>query len=285
MKTKIHVACAGLSLLALLAGGCNEPAKLIPLSQTAQLEIALRFNPQARAKTAPAAQPGTILSTPITRATATVIEQALEDTVVRAQELDLVTENGQKFAEGQLLIPVTSEEQSFTILIAAFDGTRLFSKGEAEVSLSPGEVRETPLTVNMLQFPSVFNARQQLLGLNNCNLGDGGALASSFQVDFDFTDADGDVVAGSAVTVTFQFVDGNTGTFVVTAPGLTGSGSQGSVSTNQCYRFGTTESVNVSMTLTDSGGLTSEPFTLTIDRPQGANRTVESAGDLTPAHE
>ncbi len=277
MKRQSLHGCTGFALLLLWGVACQRQNELVAPLPQARLKITLQFNPRSPAKPSIARATRASTISPITRVTASVFETVPGDTVIQDQELSIVSENGQKFAEGQLLIPVEFDGQ--TILVQAFDGTRLFSKGEAEVTLSPGEVRETPLSITMLQFPSIFNVRQQPVALNDCDLGDGGALASSFQIDFDFADADGDVIAGSRVTVNFSFVGGNSGTFVA-SPNIAGSGAQGTISTGQCYRFDTTERLDVSMTLTDAGGLTSEPLTLVIDRPQGANRTVDGGPAL-----
>ena len=97
------------------------------------------------------------------------------------------------------------------------------------------------------------------------------ASASSFDVSFDFTDADGDVGLDSFVFWTyffqpsgdFDFFDASPWTFI-------GSPSSGTVSLRTCFAFITNATMDITVSLTDDAGLTSNSLAVRVPRPAGA---------------
>lgn len=99
---------------------------------------------------------------------------------------------------------------------------------------------------------------------------------SLFSVYFNYSDATGDVGPGgdSIVAVAYQFSGGSSGVFYQPPePGLslTGNGYTGQVRSMQCHRFGNSPSVTLKHTLRDGDGNWSNPLSITIPKPSGAN--------------
>ena len=109
-----------------------------------------------------------------------------------------------------------------------------------------------------------------------CSLYGPTRLGTSFRVVFSFTDADGDVpLSSSAVGGSWVFspsgVSGNVSVTYRYTPSVTGSGSSGTVTTYQCYVFGSDAYVDVTMTMTDATGRTGTLAPIRIGKPAGAN--------------
>jgi hypothetical protein len=126
--------------------------------------------------------------------------------------------------------------------------------------------------------PGISNISVSLIQLNDaarCTLGT--PVASSFQVDFDYTDPTGNGplnISQALLNIDWVFspqndIGGFTNyTYMST---LTGDGSTGHARTTQCYRFGTNTAVRVTMSIVDQGGLRSAGAAFTIQKPPGSN--------------
>jgi hypothetical protein len=154
--------------------------------------------------------------------------------------------------------------------------------------LDSGEQRSWSFVVTLVIAPGptppvLSNATYTLIKVNDSNLCTlpGTPTGSSFQVDFDYSDVNGDgptSLAQAHLNLNWLFTPlGNPGGFsdYVYRSSLTGDGRTGHATTIQCYYFGSNTAVTVTMTILDVGGLrssSSDPNAkVTIPRPAGSN--------------
>jgi hypothetical protein len=138
---------------------------------------------------------------------------------------------------------------------------------------------DVTLVVTAPAGPTISNITSSVIRVNDastCTLP--GPVASSFRVEFDWTDPDGNGPrdlreASMPLDYTFQ-PNGNSGS--IAAPytyrsSLTGDGRSGHATTTQCYYFGSYSSVVVTMSIVDQGGLRGPNAQVSITRPPGSN--------------
>jgi hypothetical protein len=83
-------------------------------------------------------------------------------------------------------------------------------------------------------------------------------------MEFDYTDADGDVRAGASVTdVALWQSGGSTETLVFSSPSIVGGGSSGRISIEMCIRGDAGSNVQHQVTVTDAGGHDSNQVSVT----------------------
>jgi hypothetical protein len=127
----------------------------------------------------------------------------------------------------------------------------------------------------------------QTSGVNNCTI-DTLAPATAFTVTYDYADAGGDTKPGSTVSVTYLFSNGGLGSFDDTQfSSIGGNGSSGTIVSSMCFRFSTATFVDASVRVTDLAGFVSQPITVRILKPAGANsvadpRPIAAAGGAGP---
>jgi hypothetical protein len=148
--------------------------------------------------------------------------------------------------------------------------------GTAPCVISMTQNRTVTATFTPPVPPTISDIRQRLFLADTICEGLEGRY-NRFKIAFDYNDPNGDVAKiTGAVMVDFQFFINND---PVGAPGrfdgtpfsiFTGSGSSGSIEGDWCFRFGNTNRLDVTVTLTDRGGNTSNPLTVQIPRPPGA---------------
>jgi hypothetical protein len=124
--------------------------------------------------------------------------------------------------------------------------------------------------------PTISTATYNLDTLNDarCNLSL--PVGSSFTVTFNYTDSDGNGpinISQANLYIAFDFPLGVDGYFdnYTWNSSLSGNGSSGTATTLQCYRFGSNAYVDVTMTIQDLLGATSNALTVRIFRPSGSN--------------
>jgi hypothetical protein len=125
--------------------------------------------------------------------------------------------------------------------------------------------------------PTILNPGMELIQLNDpsCNLLEG-PVGSLFRITFDYTDPDGNgptSISQARMDVAFDFpgcCDGSFNNYTWNSS-LSGNGSSGTAITRQCYRFGSNGFVDVTMTIEDLGGVTSNPLTVRINKPPNSN--------------
>jgi hypothetical protein len=121
--------------------------------------------------------------------------------------------------------------------------------------------------------PVISNVTSALVSLNTCQISDGGPNGSVFNHTFNFTDPNGDVAfTGTPVILDFAFQPGgSTGALASAVFSSTGTGSNGMITIQRCYRFGTATSMNFSLSLRDAAGNISNAIASTLAKPAGAN--------------
>jgi len=114
--------------------------------------------------------------------------------------------------------------------------------------------------------------------VNNCTI-DSLAPATAFLVTYNYTDAGGDVRPGVPVFVNYLFSDGGAGSFDDTQfSSIGGNGSSGTIQSSMCFRFAGATFVDATIRVTDQAGFVSQPITIRLLKPDGAN----IAGDAQP---
>jgi hypothetical protein len=121
--------------------------------------------------------------------------------------------------------------------------------------------------------PTISNPTGALILLSDpiCNLY-GDPVGSSFQVNFDYSDPDGNGptnISQAKMSVAWDFPDCCDGSFdnYTWNSSVSGDGYSGTVITKQCYRFGNNSYVDVTMTIEDLIGSKSNPLTVRIEKP------------------
>lgn len=126
--------------------------------------------------------------------------------------------------------------------------------------------------------PSISNIRVTLIQLNDaqrCTLGT--PVASSFRVEFDYNDPNGDgplSISQAGLNISWLFTPLNdTGSFTnyTYMSSLTGNGSTGHAITTQCWRWGSNTLLTATMSIVDQGGLRGPNAQYTLQKPAGAN--------------
>jgi len=143
--------------------------------------------------------------------------------------------------------------------------------------LTTGQVNVTLTVTAPPTAPTISNVTYSLLTLNDaarCTLSS--PPASSFQVVFDYTDPNGNgptTIAQAGLLLSWVFVIGGPGSFTnyTYLSSISGNGSSGTVTTTQCYRFGSNTYVDVTMSIQDLTGLRSNDLTFRIPKPAGSN--------------
>ena len=133
-------------------------------------------------------------------------------------------------------------------------------------SFAAGETGNYQLSVGF-PAPVISNLSMPLVQVSDpaCVPVNGG---SSFNISFDFTDADGDVTAGgSSVDWFFVFLPSGTAGGLVPSVSFTGTSSSGTVAWGTCTVFGPDTSVDITVSLTDDAGLTSNSLQINVPRP------------------
>ena len=140
-----------------------------------------------------------------------------------------------------------------------------------------GQVNVTLTVTPPPTAPILSNVGYSLIQLNDdqrCTLST--PYGSSFQVVFNYTDPNGNgptTISQAALYLAWTFVFGGPGSFsnYTWGSSVSGNGSSGTVTTTQCYRFGSNSYVDVTMTIQDLTGLRSSAIGLRIARPAGSN--------------
>jgi uncharacterized protein YjdB len=124
--------------------------------------------------------------------------------------------------------------------------------------------------------PAVSDFTYELTGLNTCPFDDGLGNGSEFRLEFQYADANGDVIQGSWVNHDWTFSPSGNYEPWVSNPWsedwlwLTGDGFSGTVHMNFCFRFSDDDQVVGDVTLQDAWGEISNVLSQTILRPEGA---------------
>jgi hypothetical protein len=114
--------------------------------------------------------------------------------------------------------------------------------------------------------------------VNNCTI-DTLAPATAFTVTYNYADAGGDTRTGATVFVNYLFSNGGAGSFDDTGfSSIGGNGSSGTIVSSMCFRFSIATFVDATVRVTDLAGFVSQPITVRILKPAGAN----SGGDPQP---
>ncbi|MCZ6819968.1 MAG: Ig-like domain-containing protein [Calditrichaeota bacterium] len=149
------------------------------------------------------------------------------------------------------------------------------SAGTTVIAATFGGVSgSTTLTVNNSNPARISNLQPTVIQINDSTFCDvfGGPAGTLYQFDFDYDDPDGDVVDGSVVHVSFQFLpSGSTGSFDVTSPIIGGGGFKGGIQFFVCFVFSDQTSTDVTVEMTDAGGQRSNAITVNVPKPNGAN--------------
>jgi hypothetical protein len=140
-----------------------------------------------------------------------------------------------------------------------------------------GQVNVTLTVTPPPTAPILSDVRYSLIQLNDdqrCTLST--PYGSSFSVVFNYTDPNGNgptTISQAALYLAYVFVFGGPGSFsnYTWLSSVSGNGSSGTVTTTQCYRFGSNSYVDVSMTIQDLTGLRSDSIGVRITRPSGSN--------------
>jgi hypothetical protein len=112
----------------------------------------------------------------------------------------------------------------------------------------------------------------QVGAINTCDIFAPNPPGTRFFVSYNYSDPLGDVRAGATTFVSYRFSNGGVGSFDGTpTTTIGGDGFTGRNQTDTCFRFGPASSVDVTITVTDLAGFVSQPITVTIPRPIGAN--------------
>jgi hypothetical protein len=124
--------------------------------------------------------------------------------------------------------------------------------------------------------PVIANPHLELVALNDklCSLSL--PLGSLFLVTFDYSDSNGNGptnIAEARLNIAYDFPYGVDGGFrdYTWNSSLSGNGATGTAKTFQCYRFGKNEYVDLSINIQDKLGAVSQPLTVRIKKPLGAN--------------
>lgn len=164
--------------------------------------------------------------------------------------------------------------------VASTDYTVLVSKSgyiTKQMTTQTIALATVGLSVGLEPEPSapttLSNAGYSLVILNECTKSDGGLPYSTFNLSFDYSDANGDAnqAAGATLAVDYEFVGGNKFQVDQTASLAGADGFSGSIEFDQCIRFDDRSQLNVTFTLTDGDGNASDGLLLSITRPLGAN--------------
>jgi hypothetical protein len=119
--------------------------------------------------------------------------------------------------------------------------------------------------------PTISNANVSLLGLNDPSCSLSLPYGSLFLVTFN---GNGPInISQAHLYIAYDFpgcCDGNIPNYVWNSS-LSGDGFSGTATTRQCYRFGSNTYVDVTMTIEDLLGATSNALTVTINKPAGSN--------------
>jgi len=125
--------------------------------------------------------------------------------------------------------------------------------------------------------PDIHSPDVTLIALNDpsCSLL-GSPYGSLFNVRFFYFDTNGNGptnIYQAGLTLSFVYENGVNGGFSNYTWNSTvqGAGGNGLVDARQCYRFGSNDYVDVTMTITDQLGLRSDPLTVRISAPEGSN--------------
>jgi len=186
---------------------------------------------------------------------------------------------------GGLAQTVTVKISSVSLDPGNYQATITFSDPEA--GNSP-QTLSVSLTVTPRVAPTISNLLVTLLQLNDSTCWN---LGSRFEFKFDYADPDediliaGDSLAGTPITLQWQFKpEGNTGSGLITA-GVEGTGSSGTARFQICvaYEIPGNTSVDIHFTLMDSGSRQSNQLVTNIPRPVGANSPPQasSPGNVT----
>ncbi|MFB3041779.1 MAG: hypothetical protein ACE1ZS_08320 [Candidatus Poribacteria bacterium] len=158
----------------------------------------------------------------------------------------------------------------------------------ATITISASGATNTPRTTSVTlivdpasSIPILSNIRYVLVSLN-----DSTACAfqnprpgSFFHVRVDYSDPDGDVTSsGTVVNTAWQFNPGIGGSFQGSAA-FSGTPFSGTIRIGNCYRFVNAGSVDVTVTITDAGGNTSNSLTINIPKPSGSNAPNRGTSD------
>lgn len=125
--------------------------------------------------------------------------------------------------------------------------------------------------------PTISNPAWELIQLNDsgCNLY-GDPVGSLFLITFDYADPNGNGptnISEAKIDLAWDFpgcCDGGFNNYTWNSS-LSGDGYSGTITTNQCYSFGTNSYVDVTMTIEDLNSDRSSPQTVRIDKPSGSN--------------
>lgn len=128
------------------------------------------------------------------------------------------------------------------------------------------------LTVTVPTPPVLSNISYVQVGaINTCDIF-GGPLGTYFRTTYSYSDADGDVRTGATVFVNYVFANDSSGSFDDTQfSTIGGDGFTGTIQSDMCFLFGGASFVDASIRVTDLAGAESQPITVRILRPSGAN--------------
>jgi len=149
--------------------------------------------------------------------------------------------------------------------------------GTSTISASQdGVTANTLLTVNAVTSggATLRNLQATVVQLNDSTscVFSNGSVGSLFQLDFDFSNGNGNVTTGTTVDISFDFQpSGSVGSFTVSSPDIQGDGTQGSISFLVCFLFSADTTVTLTVKITDSVGQESNGVTIEVSRPNGAN--------------
>ncbi|MFQ5603601.1 MAG: hypothetical protein ACE5HS_10065 [bacterium] len=182
-------------------------------------------------------------------------EKRFEQTVPYPQSKDLPVVNVAPLATGRSIRLLLNEPQN----PEAGGFSELLIVGSAE------PVVESAILSN---FVSTF---LQVNDSTNCNIFNG-PVGSLFEFKLNYSHPQGSVTTGTVVNVSWvSLPSGMTGGFTVSSPTITGDGFQGAITVLTCWLFGNESSFDVTVTITDASGQTSNGVTLNVPRPEGGN--------------
>ncbi len=135
----------------------------------------------------------------------------------------------------------------------------------------------TTLNVSELTGAKISNFGSELIQANDSTSCDvfNGPIGSLFDFSLQYNDANGNVSVGTIAQVAWESQPSKlTGTFDINSPTITGDAFTGTINFLTCWIFGGEASFDVTVTITDEAGGTSNSLTINIPKPRGANSQI-----------
>jgi hypothetical protein len=204
----VNLPAAVAPLLLGICLSCGNKTPLVDPFDSARVEIQLQFPDSVPSlKASPQRIDGLAGMQAIGDVVISVIDAETREVILKEQQLEISFNQdfGTNVAAGSLSIPVVRDAQAFQVIVFAADvGNLIFLIGSANLNLTPGEIRQSPLLV-ALGVPDVVSQQ-------------GAATASS---EFD---ANSPATAGIDFDFTTSWfsngsLDGSSSTYTWNAPG------------------------------------------------------------------